>query len=371
MHLTHTAILTVLIGSWALAATAHAQDDNFNVNVRPGTAGTPTQPERADAEGRGRARTAPRFEGSQTLPPGAIVVDPEQPEPAINIGRRANRGPIIGSEELLNDLGELDRPLSEEEITAYAATVQQAIPLRPELVQDLRRRLNDVARAQSTPATGTRPEALIGSVRVSLTGTTTPVELYTAPNQVSVLSFFDRTGQRWPVAAYVIGNESAYQVYPMQEGSNQLAVSQLSSHGYTNLIVSLVATDQPLVIDLSTNETQAHQRLDVTVNSAGPNARIQPVVSKAPDMRSSDGIAMSFVQGAPIPPDARELRSDDPDVEAYRLGDRMYVRTSQLLISPAYEQAISGPGGITAYRLKPAPIVMISRDGAITRVRLQ
>ena len=306
----------------------------------------------------------------RALPQGAVPVDPTNPGTNVVQGRPPGELPVVGATRLLNSLSELDRPLTPEEITAYAATVQRQIPLRPELIQDFRRRLNDAQRAQAAPPTGFRPNAITDTVRVSLGTGGEPPGVLTSRGTVSVVSFFDRTGAAWPVASYVIGDEDAFQVYPMQEGSNQLSLAPLVPHGYSNLVVSLVGTDQPLVVDVETSETAVHFRRDIVTDGLGPNAKIAPVVAKVPDSRSSDGIMMAFAQGAPIPPDANELRTDDPDVEAYRLGDKMYVRTNQTLVSPSFESAISGPGGINAYRLRPAPVALISRNGSITRVRI-
>ncbi len=306
----------------------------------------------------------------RTAPTGSVEVDPRAPGPPMNVGRTPTGAPVIGTDRLLTSLDELDRPLTPEEITAYAATVQREIPLRPELIADFRRRLNDVARARAAPPSGVRPISLTDTVRISLSTAGEPETILTAPGTVTVMSFFDRTGAPWPVAAYVIGNESAFQVYPMQEGSHELALSPLVTHGYSNIVVSLVDADQPIVLDVETNEERSHRRRDVVVDATGPNAVVAPVVPREPSQRSSDGIMMAMVQGAPIPPDARKLRTDDPDVEAYRLGRDMYVRTNRTLISPAYNASIAGPGGINAYRLRPAPVVMISRGGAITRVRI-
>ncbi|MEC5382752.1 DotH/IcmK family type IV secretion protein [Aurantimonas sp. C2-6-R+9] len=139
-------------------------------------------------------------------------------------------GPIPGVNGLLNSLDDLDRPLSPEEITAYGVTLQQQIPLSPELIRDYRRRLNESERAAAAPPTGQRPQALSKAIRVSLSAAGPTPQVYTSPGTVSVVSFFDETGAPWPVASFVIGRENEFQVYAMQEGSNQLAIAPLVTH---------------------------------------------------------------------------------------------------------------------------------------------
>ena len=277
---------------------------------------------------------------------------------------------VLGAQGLLNSLADLDRPLSPEEITAYGAALQQQFPLTPELIRDYRQRLNANQAAAAAPPTGRRPTALTATQRVSLgTGGQTP-QVFSSPGVVSVVSFFDRTGAPWPVASFVVGREDAFQVYPMQEGSNQLAIAPLVTHGYSNLAISLVEEDQPIVVDLQTNEEQAHYRLDLSVNGLGPDAIIPTTAPAQPKMDASDDLMMAFVQGVDIPNDAVRLATDDGDVAAWRYDGNYYVRTNQTLISPPWQSTLAGPGGIKAYRLRPSPVALISRGGRITKVRI-
>ena len=260
---------------------ANAQDNNDGINVvtpdqfqSDGSSG-----ENTSGQGQAASQTGRQTGNSQNAPPNLI----------------------LGAQGLLNSLADLDRPLSPEEITAYGAALQQQFPLTPALIRDYRRRLNANQAAAAAPPTGKRPTALTSTIRVALgTGGKTP-EVYTSPGVVSVVSFFDRTGAPWPVASFVVGRDDAFQVYPMQEGSNQLAIAPLVTHGYSNLAVSLVEEDQPLVIDLQTDENRAHYRLDLSVNGLGPSAIIPTTAPKQPKMDASDDLMMAFVQGVDIP----------------------------------------------------------------------
>ena len=308
------------------------------------------------------------------LPPQGAVSQPattgNQPRGSQSGGQNQPQSPILGAQGLLESLDDLNRPLSPEEITAYGAALQQQFPLTPELIRDYRRRLNAIENARAAPPTGHRPHALTRTIRVSL-GTNGPTpEVLTSPGVVSVISFFDRTGAPWPVASFVVGREDAFQVYAMQEGSNQLALSPLVTHGYSNLAISLVEEDQPIVLDLQTSEEQTHYRLDLSVNGLGPNAVIPAVAPKEPKMDASDDLMMAFVQGADIPRNAIPLATDDGDVSVWRYNNNYYLRTNQTLISPSWQETLSGPGGIKAYRMRPAPVALISRGGRVTKVRI-
>ncbi len=274
------------------------------------------------------------------------------------------------SRRLLNSLNDLDRPLSPEEITAYGQSLREQFPLNPDMIRDYRRRLNESQRAAAAPPNGVRPEALTQSLRVSLDTRGPTPQLETSPGTVSIVSFFDQTGAPWPIASFVVGREDAFQVYAMQEGSNQLAVAPLVAHGYSNLAVSLVQEDQPLVIDLETNEARSHYRLDLSVGGRGPNAIIPAVQTREPKQTASDELMMAFVQGSDIPKTARKLSTDDSDVAAWHFNGNLYIRTNQTLMAPSWSATLAGPGGIKAYRLRPAPVALISRNGQVTKVRI-
>lgn len=308
-------------------------------------------------------------ETAQELGVGGEPTQPFVRDTATPAGENA-RGQPQTPRRLLNSLAELDRPLTPEEITAYGQSLRQQFPLNPDMIRDYKRRLDASQRAAALPPSGIRPQAITQSLRVSLDTRGPTPQLDTSPGTVSIISFFDRTGAPWPIASFVVGREDAFEVYAMQEGSNQLAVAPRVAHGYSNLAVSLVKEDQPLVIDLETNEARSHYRLDLSVNGRGPNAITPAVQTREPKQTASDELMMAFVQGAGIPKTARELHTDDSDVAAWHFNGSLYIRTNQTLMAPSWSASLAGPGGIKAYRMRPAPVALISRNGQITKVRI-
>ncbi len=283
--------------------------------------------------------------------------------------RQAPNVPIIGARRLMQSLSELDRSLTPEEITAYGATVQSLMPMSPEIIRDYRRRVDESQKAAAMPPSGFRARPISDSVRMSLKSNQALQTLYTTPNTVSVMAFYDRTGKAWPIASFVVGRADSFQVYALQEGSNQIAVTPLVTHGYSNLIISLVEEDRPIVINLETSDTKTHFRRDITVEGYGPNAAVSPteVSVKEPP---SNGTMMAFAQGADLPRSAIKLRTSDSNVEAWLLDGAYYLRTSDTYTSPSPQAMLTGPGGVHAVKIKPSPVVLISRNGTISRVRI-
>jgi intracellular multiplication protein IcmK len=283
--------------------------------------------------------------------------------------RQAPNVPIIGARRLMQSLSDLDRPLSPEEITAYGATVQSLMPMTPEMIRDYRRRIDESQKAAAMPPSGFRAQPISDAVRMSLKSNQKLQTLFTSPNTVSVMAFYDRTGKAWPIASFVVGRADSFQVYALQEGSNQIAVTPLVTHGYSNLIISLVEEDRPIVINLETSDTKTHFRRDITIEGYGPNASVSPteVAIKEPP---SNGTMMAFAQGADLPRSAVKLRTSDSNVEAWSLDGAYYLRTTDTYTSPSPQSMLTGPGGVHAVKIKPSPVVLISRNGTISRVRI-
>lgn len=280
--------------------------------------------------------------------------------------------PIIGATELLESLDELDRPLTPEEITAYGAALQSQFPLTPEMILDYRRRLDESQKAAATPPSGRFPNAITDAAHISLGPAQRPEVLLTGPDTVSVMAFYDRSGAAWPIASYVIGKPSSFQVYAMQEGSNQLAVTPLVPHGFSNIIVSLVGESRPLVFDVRTNSLNTHYRRDVTVDGLGPNAEERPVSVSArePRVRASNSIMMAFATGTDIPGTAVRLGTDNPAVRAWSYDGALYLQSRETVISPPATQILTAAGQIKAYKIRPTAIALISVNGVVSKVRI-
>ncbi|WP_209000819.1 DotH/IcmK family type IV secretion protein [Labrenzia sp. DG1229] len=280
--------------------------------------------------------------------------------------------PIIGATELLKSLDELDRQLTPEEITAYGAALQAQIPMTPEMIFDYRRRLDESQKAAATPPSGRFPNAITDTVRLSLRTARSPEVLLTGPDTVSVMAFYDRTGEPWPIASYVIGRSGSFQVYAMQEGSNQLAVAPLVPHGFSNIVVSLVGESRPLVFDVRTNSLNTHYRRDFIVEGLGPNANPTPLDTSSREQRSraSDNVMMAFATGTDIPGEAKRLRTDNPAVRAWQYNGAIYLQSRETIISPPASQILTAAGQVKAYRIQPTGVALISVGGVVSKVRI-
>ena len=280
--------------------------------------------------------------------------------------------PIVGAKELLQSLDDLDRPLTPEEITAYGAAIQSQFPMTPEMIRDYRRRVDESQKAAATPPSGQFPKPISDAKRLTLDSAQEPEVLLTGPDTVSVMAFYDRTGAAWPIASYVIGKPKSFQVYAMQEGSNQLAVTPLVPHGFSNIVVSLVGESRPLVFDVRTNSLNTHYRRDFTVHGLGPNAASRPLQTRQSESvaRASNDVMMAFATGADIPGNAVRLSTDNPSVRAWSYDGAIYLQSADAIISPPASRILTGPGQVKAYRIRPTSVALISSNGRVSKVRI-
>lgn len=383
------AVLALSLALQPVYAQQILRDANGDETVAPGTEvqtplPVPTNRPAATLPGQDDGRTVVTIENGgtntpaqQNLPTGAEPLSQNERNQRVQPteqGAPTPTGdfPIIGAQELLKSLDELDRPLTPEEITAYGAAIQSQFPMTPEMIRDYRRRVDESQKAAATPPSGQFPNAITDAKRISLNSSQEPEILLTGPDTVSVMAFYDQTGEAWPVASYVIGKPKSFQVYAMQEGSNQLAVTPLVPHGFSNIIVSLVGESRPLVFEVRTNSLNTHYRRDFTVHGRGPNAASRPLQSgqSEPIARASNDVMMAFATGADIPGNAVRLRTDNRAVKAWSYDGAIYLQSADAVISPPASRILTGPGQVKAYRIRPTSVALVSANGRVSKVRI-
>jgi intracellular multiplication protein IcmK len=129
------------------------------------------------------------------------------------------------------------------------------------------------------------------------------------------------------------------------------------------LLVTLKGAPKPISFMLVAGGGAYDADLTVQVADRGPNAKGVATGPAAPDTASPFLTAM--LDGAP-PAEAEPLAvagvSPD-DLRAWKVGDRVVLRTRFALISPEWLASQTGEGGVTVYSLPVTPVVLLSQDG--------
>lgn len=249
---------------------------------------------------------------------------------------------------------------------AFREALDSVAPLTPEQIEEARRLLDRVDRAQVVPLQAVNP--VTRSMSVSLKSGERPGTVRVYPGWISTLTFSDVTGKPWPVLSVTNGNPEAYDVKSSgpENATNIITISARQSHVPSNIAITLVGAQVPILLTLSPSTGDVDFRIDAQVDQRGPNASYD-VISSVSLPATGDSVMLSFLDG--VPPDAaRKLQTSARDVEAWRFDGMLYVRTVRSLLSPAFVAKQSNVSGVNVYVLKEAPILIVSDEGRLENV---
>jgi intracellular multiplication protein IcmK len=252
----------------------------------------------------------------------------------------------------------------------FDAAVRQMMPLREDQIRELYERFISNRRAAETPVRV--PESKMRVETVSLEPNTAPPVIHLCPGYVSTISIMDASGAPWPVQD--ISYAGDFTVTPPENGGNVMRITPGSAHGRGNMSVRLVDLLTPVVFTLETDIESVDYRYEARIAKSGPLAKsssIDAAYGGLDAVAGTDGNLAAFLDGAP-PEDAEKLRVSGADgrTAAWKMGDRVYLRTPLALLSPAWESSVSSSDGTTVYSLNDAPVVLLSDEGRMVRARI-
>lgn len=254
-------------------------------------------------------------------------------------------------------------PLPDEQ---FAEAARSSLPLTPEQIRFLRRTLDDVQRAKAEePGTPARPVS--SSYNADLSPGSTPPVVRLSQNFVSSVVFVDATGAPWPIVSYAVGGPESFDAQEPDKDGNALTIISKTAYGYGNISVFLKGMSTPVTVTLVSGQKEVDYRADIRVKARGPNA--QAPIGDSDVAVSSDPILLAALDGL-MPHTARELESADPDVRAWSVAGKMYLRTRMKLMAPAWIQSRMSPDGMNAYVLRETPVLTMTTGSREKLVKL-
>lgn len=284
---------------------------------------------------------------------------------------------------------------------AAERAAREAIPLTPEMILDLARRYNETQRARET---GVQELAAPVNRQVNMgfaPGAPTAI-VNTARGYPTAMSFFDATGQPWPVQWTTNSNPAGggpggsggesncnaqpggpssggpsvtavgFHVCVPVRGSNTIEITPMSLAPRGGLVVSLQGGPRPLTFLLIAGGGRYDASLSVHVAERGPQARVD--VMTRPDAGPETGAPFLTAMLSGVPPaEAVPLSVEgvSPDgLRAWRLGRSVYLRTSHTLISPEWTASVR-EGSTTVYAVPATPVVLLSVGGRTVSAQLR
>jgi intracellular multiplication protein IcmK len=249
----------------------------------------------------------------------------------------------------------------------FQKSVDDLLPFSPAERATLRKRLQEQQNAVESvlPAqinTGTR--------RLKLQPGTPPPQISLAQGYVSSIALYDSSGAPWPLTSVVTGNTDILRVEKPDglEPGHILILEALRDVGNTNLVITLKKYDLPVTMSISIEPSTAKQRttdalISFLADRRGPLASEQEIISTG-EASPVDDILLSFLDGVP-PAQAKKLtlQANEGSLEAWSLGESIYMRTRDTLLWPAYIRRTNGSGDIRVYEVPDVPEVVVSISG--------
>lgn len=287
-------------------------------------------------------------------------------------------------------------------IDPNAKAAAASIPFIPDaLVEELARRLDSQRRASERVTNPVLAVPDNRSLNVSLgPGGITPV-VQTVMGYTTTIAFLDSTGQPWPIhwdensnpsvpvpqggvanasAGVGVGPAVSYgtgfDVSVPVKGGNMLTITTRSPGPRGSMAVILEGASAPLSFMLMGNGHRFDSRLAVMVTGRGPNAKAAssgvgfgrpagPVTGAAQLTSMLDGVAPAQA----VPLGVSGMSPDD--IRAWRLGDRIYLRTRARVVSPQPVAMEKGMDGVAIYEIPAVPSVLVSSGGQLAPIHLQ
>jgi intracellular multiplication protein IcmK len=263
--------------------------------------------------------------------------------------------------------------------------MQDAIPLTPEMIEELGRRFNATQRAREEAVTPLAAP-LNRQINVSFAPGAATSIINTIKGYPTAVSFFDSTGQPWPIQWDTNSNPAAvaggtncnapsstaggpsvaaigFYVCTPTKGSNVIEITPVSLSPRGGLVVSLEAAQKPITFLLVSGGGRYDANLSIHVADRGPHAKVEIMTQpNAPDTGAP--FLTGMLEGVP-PADAVPLSVEGvspDDLRAWRLGKNVYLRTRYTLLSPEWT-ASEAEGGLTVYAVPSTPVVLLSVNG--------
>lgn len=258
---------------------------------------------------------------------------------------------------------------------SFQSGAQSAIPLTKEMIIELGRRYRETQEAREGVVAP--PLALPNTRSVNATtapGGATPI-VQSVQGYPTALAFVDATGQPWPIAWETNSNPASdgssggqaavqaqgFDIHVPVKGSNVLHIAPRSSVPRGGILVNLQGAPAPLAFMVVAGRDRYDARIDVRVAGRGPNARVE-IITRPDTPETGAAYLTAMLDGAPpaeaIPLNVSGVSPDD--VRAWRMGDKIYLRTQYTLLSPEWTANENGQGGMTIYALPSTPFVLLS-----------
>ena len=292
--------------------------------------------------------------------------------PALDLGYE-EAAPVRGatSEEmaLMQERAELEAEIRQQEIREenFKRALKTLFPLEPEEIDRLLESFKESREAAEQPISV--PEPKIQVQTVSLDPGSPPPVIQTSSGHVTTLTVLDQTGQPWPIQD--ISWAGKFEISPPEDGGHVVRITPVSAHGIGNLSIRLVDLITPITMTIRTGLEVSHYRFDARIPKMGPLASV-PIIEDGGLSAVAGGEDLVFVLDGTPPESATKLKVSGVDARtsAWRVMNRVYLRTPLTLLSPGWDSSVTSADGMNVYQVGEAPVMILSDNGRMVHAKI-
>ena len=285
---------------------------------------------------------------------GAYVTSVPGPVPMANSGPRGAPLPQpSGPPDLVQDMLDKSAPLSPEEIRKFLSEMYK----RNQAINE-----NVSKRAPAKPVTSLDT--------LDLSPGSPPPIVRVAMGQGATLSFADAAGRPWPIADNLNFNDNSFSVKLIAPHLYSISLKKMQA---ANITIVLQDLARPITVTVvpATDETDYLKEFIVPkfLGGVAPATVSASLTSGALAHNAPE--LLDYLYRTP-PKGAKPLAvSGLPGVMAWQTTpQRIVIRTSGMVVIPAWLRRHSATDGVAVYELPLTPVVTITQDGLQHRVRL-
>lgn len=308
-----------------------------------------------------------------TLSPPSVVLN-DGANPGMVLPKEGKKEPQknVGLEQLVQEYTagrkteeQIAKEIREE---AFNAALTGLFPLRPQEIRTLLEQFDKTKEAVEKPIYPyPTPELVVQTV--SLDPGTVPPVIKVAVGHVTTLAVVDVTGAPWPIQDMTwAGNFEV--VKPEDEEGSIIRVTPMEEFAHGNISMRLIGLKTPVVFTIQTHRDAVHYRFDARIPEFGPGAQI-PLVDGGISIVAGSSAINAVLDG--VPPESFEklnVVGVDGRTTAYLNNKETYVRTPLTLLSPGWSSSVSSADGMSVYKLKESPVLLLSDNGKVVRAHV-
>lgn len=261
----------------------------------------------------------------------------------------------------------LDQSPNQNQQEAYQGMLQDAMPMTPGQIVELKRRIA-AAQLASSASVGNPPKPVTSSQIVNLAPGAIPPVIRLEKGFITTLDFVDASGEPWPVSSIDNGNPDAYNVSWDKQG-NSFMIQARKEYTSGNIAVLLKGLSTPIMLTLLPGQTVVDYRVDLRVPGVAPGGTAT-LSSQSTLPKSTDQALLNVLNGIP-PAGGQSVIVDGGDAQAWLVGGNLYLRTRFSMLSPGWVGEMSSPDGTYAYVLPKTPSILVSEYGTPVQFKIE